>query len=526
VSFLPIVQRELATAARKLAIYRARMGFVVLTSAFAALLLLIADSGPSRQVGNTLFPTLTVVAFLYCLLAGARQSADCLSEEKREGTLGLMFLTDLRGHDVVFGKFVSVSIRTFQGLIAILPVLAIGLLLGGITGGEFWRTAAVLVNTLFFAVALGLGVSSISRQAHVALGLTGLALTLLLLVPLGADWALRQLWTSHGLISWASPAAAGLLASDVPYRLAPDRFWSALLGNHLLGWCFLIGASVALPRAWQERAAQTGPSQRLRAPRATARRAALRQRLLDINPICWLAARNERERILLHAFVPVVLICGVGVFLLSEFLGGYTLGAASVLNLAVVLVLKLWVAWHGCSTLAEAKRTGAIELLLATPLTVEEIIRGHWQGLQRFFMWPAVAALAVPVFPAVQSLLSSSPPLTGVFFLPIPALTIFGLATSLLDLIALGWVGMWMGLSQPKTVQAFGKTVFLVVIIPTVVFCLPNILFDLFWISWARRKLEHGFRQAAAERTTPALDRIQQTTFLPRPATLPPVIRA
>ena len=28
-------------------------------------------------------------------------TADCLSEEKREGTLGLLFLTDLRGYDIV-----------------------------------------------------------------------------------------------------------------------------------------------------------------------------------------------------------------------------------------------------------------------------------------------------------------------------------------------------------------------------------------------------------------------------------------
>ena len=34
-------------------------------------------------------------------LCAMRNTADSLSAEKREGTLGLLFLTDLRGYDVV-----------------------------------------------------------------------------------------------------------------------------------------------------------------------------------------------------------------------------------------------------------------------------------------------------------------------------------------------------------------------------------------------------------------------------------------
>ena len=54
-----------------------------------------------------LFWGLTGSAVFYCLLSGVWFTADCLSEEKREGTLGLLFLTDLKGYDVVFGKLVA-----------------------------------------------------------------------------------------------------------------------------------------------------------------------------------------------------------------------------------------------------------------------------------------------------------------------------------------------------------------------------------------------------------------------------------
>ena len=43
--------------------------------------------------GQLIFAPLNSLAFLYCLLAGVCKTADCLSEEKREGTLGkLTFL--------------------------------------------------------------------------------------------------------------------------------------------------------------------------------------------------------------------------------------------------------------------------------------------------------------------------------------------------------------------------------------------------------------------------------------------------
>ena len=57
-----------------------------------------------------------------------------MSEEKREGTLGLLFLTDLKGYDVVAGKLVANSLNGFYALMAILPVVALALLMGGLTG--------------------------------------------------------------------------------------------------------------------------------------------------------------------------------------------------------------------------------------------------------------------------------------------------------------------------------------------------------------------------------------------------------
>ena len=50
---------------------------------------------------RSLFSLLTGIEFTFALLTGPFLTADCLSRERREGTLGFLFLTDLGGFDVV-----------------------------------------------------------------------------------------------------------------------------------------------------------------------------------------------------------------------------------------------------------------------------------------------------------------------------------------------------------------------------------------------------------------------------------------
>lgn len=74
-------------------------------------------------------------------------TADSLSRERREGTLGFLFLTDLQGY-VVAGKLAGLALIPLHGLLATFPIAALTLCLGGVTAGEFWRTQWVVANTL------------------------------------------------------------------------------------------------------------------------------------------------------------------------------------------------------------------------------------------------------------------------------------------------------------------------------------------------------------------------------------------
>src|SRR6266576_2729857 len=166
-TFLPVVDRELRVAARRRGTYWTRLLFAVVCAGIVSLVLMFAWAmrGGTSGVGAGLFRFLTLIALGFSAFAGVFLTADCLSEEKREGTLGLLFLTDLKGYDVVVGK-----------------VLAITLTMGGVTAGEFWRMTLVFLNTLFFSLSVGMLVSSVSHQEHQAM--TGAA-GLMLLISVG-----------------------------------------------------------------------------------------------------------------------------------------------------------------------------------------------------------------------------------------------------------------------------------------------------------------------------------------------------
>src|ERR1051325_2961091 len=111
-TFLPIVARELRVAARRRATYWLRFGLALAVLVLWFFLLVLGRSSvPVVQRGQMLFLAIGVLAIGFCLLAGLFLTADCLSEEKREGTLGLLFLTELKSYDVVLGKLTATSLH-------------------------------------------------------------------------------------------------------------------------------------------------------------------------------------------------------------------------------------------------------------------------------------------------------------------------------------------------------------------------------------------------------------------------------
>src|SRR5439155_16819603 len=83
-------------------------------------------------------------------------TVDSISAERREGTLGLLFLTKLRSWDVTAGKLATAGLNAIYAVLALVPILMLPLLAGGITAGEAVRSGLAVLATLLFALAAGL----------------------------------------------------------------------------------------------------------------------------------------------------------------------------------------------------------------------------------------------------------------------------------------------------------------------------------------------------------------------------------
>src|SRR5436309_16114407 len=104
---LPVAAREVREASRQPRTYAWRAATA--SAALAVMALYAWFSRYSFTRGHDLFVAISTVAFVYCLVAGVLRTADTIAEEKRENTLGLLFLTDLTGFDIILGKLLSSS---------------------------------------------------------------------------------------------------------------------------------------------------------------------------------------------------------------------------------------------------------------------------------------------------------------------------------------------------------------------------------------------------------------------------------
>ncbi len=468
-TFLPIVERELRVAARRRATYWNRLGVALVGLIIGGWIMLFPGMRSPQILGMALFYGLAVVSFFYSGFAGVLSTADSLSEEKREGTLGLLFLTDLKGYDIVFGKLAAKSLNTFYGMLAIFPVMAIPLMAGGVSGTEFWRVVLVCLNNLFFSMALGLFCSAISRDERKAIVL---AVLLLLFFAAGLPLlaAILENWTRDRELILGflipSPGYACVMAFESNFRGGAqwNFFYVSVIVVNLLSWLLLVVSTLIVPRTWHEKDVRPARNQSTSLWRqflhgSAAARRAVRERLLSRNAFYWLTGRSRAKSLL------VWLVLGIGGLIWAL---GIIFNPRDWLEQAPYFItaylahtiLKFWVTFEACRQLADDRRSGALELLLVTPIRVKEILHGQMRALMKQFGGPVLLVLFVDCL----FLMSKSRDDDWV--------TLMGslMAVFVADLVALSWVGMWQALRGRNVNRAVGATIVRILVLPWVIY--------------------------------------------------------
>jgi hypothetical protein len=471
-TFLPIVTRELLVAARKRSTFWVRV--------IAALVALVIGTGclmmfhvfGSTVFGGALFSILTWISFAAALSTGLFFTSDCLSEEKREGTLGFLFLTDLRGYDVALGKLLATSLRGSFAFVAIFPVLAITLLMGGVTGAQFWKTALAVLNALICSLAAGIVISALSRDSQKAFGGT-----FLLLLVLGAggpiaDSIMGEL--NHRGFQPVLSLSSPFYVFSIADAWGRNPFWLGLLVDLAVAGSFLGLASALVRYSWQEKPAKTTApltswSYKWRYGTAR-RRVALRKKLLEVNPVLWLACRERWQSLGIWALAITGVVTVLAVLASNippEFWASWMF-----VGWFVSTGLYLWAASQSCRFFVESRRSGLLELVLSSPVDSTQIVQGQWRALWRMFGAPVLLLVGLQVAGACLSQQVTWGTMAGQMGGQIPQslLVAAGAAKTALgtlaDLLALAWFGLWMGLTSKNTSLATLKTILFVEVVP------------------------------------------------------------
>ncbi len=434
-----VIERELRSTARQGATYHLRI-FAVLAA--TAMLVLVGFGGgiPVNQ-GSALFALLHRTLFFSIWALVPLLSADCLSRERREGTLPLLFLTPLTAGAIVYAKGFAHLLRALTLWVAVLPVLTICFLVGGIGWVDVAFSVLINFGSICMATSAGLLASSLSRTwTRAAVGAMSITFGLLLLFATGVHLGFQLVAGSFssgiaGLM--LPPPEVGLIASPgegLELLLNAGDRWSDPVNPRLRAMGYsLIGRPFSRPgsapstsatavmsitfgvaaltsvlwlllnvrfsawrvkRTWQIKppsARMTRVEQMLFRPMFF--RPALRRWLgwqLQRNPIGWLEQRSWNGRLVIWSWFAVMacvyssLLANISLYNHSFFFWQARLGILLIGSMALT----------AAGSFRRERETGVLELLLVAPLSESQIVLGRLRGIWMQFL-PAVLLMGV-----------------------------------------------------------------------------------------------------------------------------------
>jgi ABC-type transport system involved in multi-copper enzyme maturation permease subunit len=470
-SVLPVIERELRSTARHGLTYNLRtLGALALVGVLV--MFWLQDNGGSGA-GARLFTQFHRVLFWAIWILVPFLTADCISRERREGTLPLLFLTPLSARDIVYAKGFAQGLRSFTIWLAVLPLFTVCFLGGGVDWPEVIMSALVNFSAVCLALGAGLVASGATRVwtravAGASLMAVLLLLTFLVLLP----WVMVKFWAignsrpvlpRQALVE--APQAGLVLALDIQelcqswiFRRGPSAMlftYATVAAVCAIGLFLLAHLAAWRVRAtWREKPASRRVAwlqTRLFSPILFQKqlRSWLRWQL-QRNPIGWLEQRSWSGRLVVWSWFAIVLCIYSSLF---ANLAVYQRSFHFVQSILATLLAGS-LALSAAGSFRRERETGVLELLLVAPLTEWEVLIGRVKGLWAQFL-PAVILLCAVWFwgSTFLSQTSEVPSILGyvVTFVTLPV------------------VGLYFSLAKPNFVSALIWTVLVQVVLPAAV---------------------------------------------------------
>ena len=474
-SLLPVLERELRAGARQTLTHALRVLAAATLLGVAGWFWLTADL--TGNVGGDLFQWLHDALLISIWVLVPMLTADCISRERREGTLALLFLTPLRPANIVLAKAMAQGLRAFTLWLATIPVLTLPFIVGGVSWKEAVLSVLISFSSVCLALSAGLVVSARSRNAMrslVAAGLLSVLFIQVLLLGMGlmlvlaASLTQGSLWRGGPLPALYSSLEAGVaLAANVDgvwgSELLRPGFWRCSLGAvgtasilfFLTALWLVLGLTArTVARVWREEP----PSVRVLEIQRQFTTPIFFQRFfhrwmrweLGRNPIGWLERRTWSARLVMWGWTAVV-IC-----IYSWLLGSAYPGMSSFTGLqqALAWLLLLSTAASAAGSFRRERETGLLELLLVAPLTEWQVIGGRLRGLWGTFLPPQLLMIGLWLYGLVIWQFPEDDPMTPLCF-------VVAYAT-------LPIVGLYYSLACKNYIAAFLSTLLMGIAVPCV----------------------------------------------------------
>lgn len=393
----PVIERELRTFGRKGWVFTIRS--LLAMAAFLAVLSAESASA-STNPGQGGFYFMLWVGFMLAQFCGAALTAPSLTDERHQGTLALLFITPLRPMQVLLAKLVGQLMLPFSLLLVMAPASGIMVLAGGVTGLDVLLSSMAMVNLAFWSLAVGLLVAALSRED----GNPTVAAACFLLASAIASWVALA-WQGAGdrpeavrLVRWFLPGCGIPLSVKVQSADEWIDFLANISATQTEAWA-MIGIA-----AWQCRRLVRGRVADHRANAWTrwlqwlrfggrSRRGSL-CRVLEQRPTEWLVRRNRSTS--LNAWAVAASAIG-GMGWAFTFDAGTQMTATWFFTWLCFNGIKLLAATSGIERARSERTSGALEMVLTTPLTLAELRVGFVRGLGLPLLMPYLTALGTAV---------------------------------------------------------------------------------------------------------------------------------
>src|SRR5689334_1884737 len=257
IGITPVVDRELRVALFRRGA-RQRWMDTVWTAGLVTLVILVLKGFAGGEANGRLLFHLLFLGGCYAVVTGGiRITSDLFSEERRNGTLGLLVLTGLRPLEIFVSKLAGAWLTMLYRVGSGLPFLAVSFVMGGVQFNQFAGAAAYLLALLLLCTALGTFGSVLHRDGGSA-QVTGMGLVgLVTAVPWAVHWLTEAARTGPRAagMDWRGLSPIyGAMEIFGGFPGGVDPFWSSLAGLVLLALLALVAGAAVLHGTWREEA--------------------------------------------------------------------------------------------------------------------------------------------------------------------------------------------------------------------------------------------------------------------------------